>query len=119
MTRKTTMPKFLRHRTLVATEVLLLISLAKDLFGAQVRDAGVANAWKVLLVMAITLGVLGVLFLLLERLTTRGVAKTHEVVKALPVPLPMLVIHALTMGGLFYLYAWYLDLPVWPMVGAH
>lgn len=117
--KKSSTPKFLRHRALVTTEALLLISLAKDLIGAQVKHAQIANGWKVLFIMAATVGLLGVLFLVLEKFTTSSVAKTHEVVQALPLPMPMLGIHAAALIGLFYLYAWHTGFPVWPMAGAH
>jgi hypothetical protein len=103
---------------LVTTEALLLISLAKDLISDQVKHAAIGNGWKVGFVMAATIGLLGVLFLVLERIATTGVAKTHAVVQALPLPVPMLAIHAAALVGLFYLYAWHQHLPVWPMAGA-
>ena len=119
MAKKAGTPKFLRHRTLVTTEALLLISLVKDLLSAEVKHAAVANVWKVLFVMGVTVGLLGVLFLVIERFATSSVAKTHEVIQALPLPIPLFAIHAAALVGLFYLYAWHHELPVWPMMGAH
>lgn len=119
MAKKPGSPKFLRHRALVTTEAVLLISLAKDLLSAEVKHSAIANAWKVLFVMGATVGLFGVLFLVLERFAASGVAKTHEVVQALPLPVPLLAIHGAALAGLFYLYAWHQGMPVWPMGGAH
>jgi len=119
MAKKAGTPKFLRHRALVTTEALLLISLVKDLLNAEVKHAAIANVWKVLFVMGVTVGLLGVLFLLIERFATSGVAKTHEVIQALPLPVPLLAIHGAALVGMFYLYAWHHGFPVWPMIGAH
>jgi len=118
MAKKAGTPKFLRHRALVTTEALLLMSLAKDLLSVEVKHAAIANAWKVLFVMGVTVGLLGVVFLFFQRFATNSVAKTHEVIQALPLPVPLLAIHGAVLISLFYLYAWHQGLPVWPMVSA-
>ena len=114
-------PGFLRHRNLIAAEALLLVGLAKDFISDFIKSqpaSTLPNWGKVLFVMAATMGVLGVFFAVLEKVTKGGVAKTHEVVKALPLPAPMLAIHGAVLVGLFYLYAHLLRLPVWPLLGA-
>ena len=113
------MPSFLRHRNLIAAEALLLVSVAKDLIGEFIKQqpTSVLPNWgKVLFVMAATIGILGGLFAILEKLTHGSVVKTHEVVQALPLPAPVLAIHAAIFTGLFYLYAHLQGLPVWPLV---
>ena len=119
--RRGVTPVFLRNRNLIAGEALLLMGLAKDFISDFIRSqptATLPNWGKVLFVMATTIGVLGVFFAILEKITKDGVAKTHEVVKALPIPAPMLAIHGAVFVALFYLYAHLLRLPVWPLLGA-
>jgi len=114
-------PAFLRHGNLIAAEALLLVGVAKDWISGLIKSqpaATLPNWGKVLFVMAATIGLLGIFFAVLEKFTKGGVAKTHDVVQALPIPAPMLAIHGAVMVGLFYLYAHLLHLPVWPLLGA-
>ncbi len=62
--------------------------------------------------MALAVGVFGGLFYLLDAFTAKSVAKTHDVVRAVPVPMPMLVVHAAVLVGLFFLYAYVWNFPV-------
>jgi hypothetical protein len=39
----------------------------------------------------------------------RGLARTHDVVRRLPIPVPMLAVHAAVLLGLFLAYAWWWD----------
>jgi len=111
-------PGFLRHRNLITAEALLLVGLAKDFISDLIRSQTALPNWgKVLFVMAATVGLLGIFFAILEKVTKGGVAKTHEVVQALPIPAPMLAIHGAVLVGLFYFYAHLLRLPVWPLAG--
>ena len=113
-------PGFLRHSNLVAAEALLLVSVIKDFINDFIKSqpaSTVPNWGKVLFLMAATVGVLGVFFAVLEKATKGGVARTHDVVQALPIPAPVLAIHAAVLVGLFYLYAHLQHLPVWPLVG--
>jgi len=106
------LPKWLRHRGLIAAEAVLLVGVLKDMLGVQLKASALPGWAKVLLVMGLTLGLLGGLFLAVQKLTTRGVAKTHEVMQALPLPVPLLAIHIAVLAGLFVLYARLLEIPL-------
>lgn len=111
-------PSWLKHRALLAGEVILVIGVVQELIQRQVNHLGLPPYGKVLWIMACTLGVLGVLLLVVQAVIKRSLAKTHEVVQGIPIPMPMLLIHGAVYIGLFYLYAFVWDLPVWPLAGA-
>ena len=111
-------PAWLRHRALLAGEVILLVGVIQELVQRQVNSLAVPPWGKVLWVMACTLGVLGVLLLVIQAIIKRSLAKTHEVVQAIPLPMPLLLVHGALYVALFYLYAWVWEQPVWPLPGA-
>ena len=47
-----------------------------------------------------------------QRWLTASVARTHAAVQALPVPTPLLLMHALALAGLFWLWSLVLELPL-------
>jgi len=108
-------PSWLKHRALLAGEVILVIGVVQELIQRQVNHLGLPPYGKVLWLMACTLGVLGVLLLVVQAVIKRSLAKTHDVVQGIPVPMPMLLIHGAAYIGLFYLYAFVWNLPVWPL----
>ena len=64
-------------------------------------------AWsKVVFTMVLVIGLFGGLLLLIHRLTAASLARTHAVVQALPLPTPVILVHAAVFGALFLLYAW-------------
>jgi hypothetical protein len=95
----------LRHGTLIAAEAVLIVGLLKDWVTGAVRASDLPGYGKVLFVMGATLGLLGGLFLTLERVLARGVAGTHATFRALPLRLPSLAVHALILGLLYLVYA--------------
>jgi hypothetical protein len=99
-------PKPLRHRALIATEAVLLVGLLKDYLTHQIMQPNWPPWGKVLFVMGSTVGVLGGLYLIFERLARAGVARTHDVVKAVPLPAPYIIIHVVVLCGLFELYSY-------------
>jgi hypothetical protein len=103
--------RWLRHRSLVATEAVLLAGLCKDWVTGAVERSDLANWGKVVFVMGATVGLFGGLFLALQRVLQRGVLKTHSAIGGLPVP--SLAAHALVLLALFFLYAHHLGLSVW------
>jgi hypothetical protein len=109
-------PRWLRHRTLAAGEAILLVGACNELIQQVVSHLDLPNWGKVLWVMGSTLGLLGVMLLIVRLVADKSVAKTHEVVQAIPLPLPYLLVHALIYGGLFLLYSIVWKLPV---LGAH
>jgi hypothetical protein len=108
-------PAWLKHRALLAGEVILVVGVVQELIQRQMNHLGLPPYGKVLWIMACTLGVLGVLLFVIQSVIKRSLAKTHDVVQAIPLPMPILVIHGAVYIGLFYLYAFVWDLPVWPM----
>jgi hypothetical protein len=112
-------PAWLRHRALLAGEVILVVGVIQELIQRQMNHLGLPPYGKVLWIMACTLGVLGVLLLVIQAVIKRSLAKTHQVVQAIPLPVPLLVVHALIYVALFYLYAFVWEQSVWPLLGAH
>jgi hypothetical protein len=94
-----------RHRGLIAIEAMLVLGLAKDLLTDRVKASELPSYGKVLFLMAATIGLFGGLYLILEKLSARGVEKAHEVARALPLPLPYWMIHAALFAALYFLYA--------------
>jgi hypothetical protein len=116
-TRRVKTPRWLKHRNLIAAEALALAGVGKYALALFVKDQHQLPNWsKVLFLVATTIGILGVLYLTFERVLTRGVERTHEVVKVLPLPFPVALFHCAAWVGIFYLYAWVYHLPSWPMV---
>jgi hypothetical protein len=108
------MPTWLRHRALMTGEVILTVGVVQELIQRQVNHLALPPYGKVLWIMASTLGVLGVLLLVIRAVVTHSLTKTHEVVQAIPLPTPLLLVHALVYVGLFFLYAYVWSIPVWP-----
>ncbi len=108
-------PSWLKHRALLAGEAILVVGVIQELVQRQMNHLGLPPHGKVLWIMACTLGVLGVLLLVVQTVIKRSLAKTHDVVQGIPLPMPFLLVHAALYVGLFYLYAFVWDLPVWPL----
>jgi hypothetical protein len=105
-------PRWLTHRGLVAVEAVLLVGVLKDVAVAFTRQAAWPNYGKVLVAMALTVGVFGGLFVFVERQTARTVASTYKAVRSLSLVLPYWLIHVAVLAGLFLLYARHLGLQV-------
>lgn len=84
---------------------MLVVGLLKDWLSGRVIASGLPGPGKVLFVMAVTLGVLGGLYLVVEQLTAKSVARTHAAARGLPIGLPSVLVHAAILGSLFLLYA--------------
>jgi hypothetical protein len=112
-------PGWLKHRGLLTGEVILVVGVVQELIQRQMNHLGLPPYGKVLWIMACTLGVLGVLLVFVQAAIKRSLAKTHDVVQAIPVPTPLLLVHAAIYVGLFYLYAWMWEQPIWPLPGWH
>jgi hypothetical protein len=103
-------PLLSHHRLLVA-EAVLLIGLAqmagKDWLLSQ---TDLPAPLRVALGMALTLGLFGGLLLVAQRQVQRSLRTTHRVVQRLPIPTPVLGVHALAFLALFGGYARYWNL---------
>jgi hypothetical protein len=96
---------WLSHRHLIAVEAMLVMGVLKDIIFDLVKKSGHPNYIKVILIMGATVGLFGGLLFVIEKLTARGVAGTHQALKQLPVMLPTLLVHAVLLFLLFLLYA--------------
>lgn len=103
---------FLTHRGLVAIEAMLVMGVVKDWIFEALRTSGFPNYVKVLLVMGTTIGLFGGLFVVVERLTARGMAGTHRATRNLPVVVPTALVHGALLFLLFLQYARMLKLKV-------
>jgi hypothetical protein len=106
------LPRWLSHRGLVAAEAVLLVGILRDLVSQSIKGAALPNYGKVLLVMAMTVGVFGGLFLIVEKLTARTVAGTHRAVRSVTGVMPYWAVHAGILFVLFLVYAHLLRLSV-------
>jgi hypothetical protein len=109
----TWVPRVLRHRSLMTSEAILIVGALQEVIQQQVGQLALPNWGKVLWVMASTLGLLGVVLFFVRAFAEKGVAKTHDVVQAIPLPTPTLLVHVAIYAGLFLLYAKVWNLPVW------
>ncbi len=104
------LPSWLRHRSLITTEAVLLVGVGHELLGRQISHSSLPNWGKVLFIMASVIGVLGGLMLVMVRLTRGSVAKTHAVASAFP--LGTALTHVAVFAALFWLYSMVWNLPV-------
>lgn len=93
------------HRRWIAVEAVLVVGLLKDWLSGRVMASSLPGAGKVLFVMAVTLGVLGGLYLVVEQLTAKSVARTHSAARGLPIGMPSVLVHAAILAILFLVYA--------------
>ncbi len=106
------LPRWLSHRGLVAAETVLVVGILRDFLARWIRGSAFGSDAKVLLIMAMTVGVFGGLFLFVEKFTARTVAGTHKAVRSLTGVMPYWAVHAGILFLLFLLYANMLGLKV-------
>ena len=110
--KRSSRPRWLTHRGLVAVEAVLLVGVLKDVAVSLARGAAWPNYGKVLFAMAVTVGLFGGLFLFVEKTTARTVATTYKAVRTLSLVLPYWLLHVVVLAALFLLYANHLGLAV-------
>jgi hypothetical protein len=98
--------RIFRHRSLIALEAMLVMGAAKDIIAARVLSSSLPNYGKVLFLMGATVGLFGGLYVIIQRLSARGVEGAHAVARALPLPFAYWVAHAGVLLGLYLLYAY-------------
>jgi hypothetical protein len=106
------LPRWLSHRGLVAAETVLVVGILRDFLSRWIKGSAFGNDAKVLLIMGMTVGVFGGLFLFVEKFTARTVAGTHKAVRSLTGVMPYWAVHAGILFLLFLLYANMLGLRV-------
>ncbi len=94
------------HRWLVRTEAILVAGVAQELVQRLIKAQGWPRWAQVLWIMGCTLGMLGGLVLVLRTFATKTVSSTHQAARKLPLPAPLLLMHAAALPGLFCIYAW-------------
>lgn len=116
--KKSSTPKFLRHRTLVTAEAVLLVGVGQQLLSQYLATIPMPSWARVLFTMASTLGILGGVVLIAKAFAKKGVAQTHNVAKSLPIPAATVLLHLAAFCGLFALYAivWHMPVEV-PVIG--
>lgn len=100
------------HRALIAAEAILVIGVAKDWVWRQVLASSIANWGKVVIAMVTAVGILGGFYLVLQRILSSGMSKSHQVAAGLPLLWPTVLLHAVLLGVLFVLYARMLGITV-------
>ncbi len=98
------------RRNLIVSETILSVGLAQELLEAWVlSQAEVPPMLRVLAGIGVVVGSLGGLLLVMQKRLQKSLAKTHGMMKKLPIPLPQLVGHGLIHFTLFAGYAWLWD----------
>jgi hypothetical protein len=110
--------KWLKHSTLVGAEAMLLVGAAQQLLSQRMGAVHMPNPLRILVTMAMVLGVLTGLNMLMRLIATKGMSHTHDVAKALPIPAATVLAHLAAFACLFLLYAvvWHLPFEI-PGVG--
>ena len=95
----------LSNHRLLAVEVVLLIAWIKSLLSDAILASGMAPWAKVLVVMGMTVGLLGGLFLFIENVTREGVKSSQKFLRGAAGGVHWLWIHGGVLLLLFILYA--------------
>jgi hypothetical protein len=101
------------HRTLLGIEAVIAVGCCQQFLQDLAISELHHNAWKVLLLMAITAGTFGGLLFLLQWLAGGLIDRSLQAAKGNA--LFFWLGHVGVLLGLFYLTAWVQHLPVWPM----
>jgi hypothetical protein len=102
----------IKQRTLIGAEAVLLVGILQQLLSQRLAALTMPNAVRILVIMAMVLGVIGGVVVLAKGLIKLGVEHTHSVAKALPLPMATVLAHLVAFCGLFLLYAVVWHLPV-------
>lgn len=109
-------PKLLRHRNLLTLEAVLLVAVLQELIQNQIEAALIPNVLKALYTVINNAGMFGGLLLFIVSLTKGSLAKTHDVIQALPIPTPLVLVHTTIWLSLIVLHAWVWNFwPIWPV----
>ena len=100
-------PPFLRHRALLGAETALVVGVLMELGQRQVTASTLPGWGKTLFVMAVNIGLLGVLVLVTTSLINGTLKRVFNAAG-----LPVVVLHGVAFLALFVLYAWVWDFPL-------
>ncbi len=100
------LPSWLRHRQLLTTEAVLLIAVGMELVQRWITSHHGVPWWgKTLEVMVVNAGLLGGLLLVLTTWMRGSLSGATRAVQAVPIPAPMLFVHAGVFLVIFVIYA--------------
>lgn len=95
------------HARLVAIEALLFVGGLQVWFKIWLTKwDGAPDAAKIALHMLFMVGFLGFFVVYMERATKKSVATTHDVVRKVPFPVPLVLIHLAAFAGLYWFYGY-------------
>lgn len=92
---------------MISVEAILLVGLLESLIENYVMALSAPEPLKTLFVMLFIAGAFGVLMSVVVFLTRRSLSKGQQVLKLLPLPTSHLVLHAVILIGIFWLYTEY------------
>lgn len=100
------LPSWLRHRTLLTTEAVLLAAVGQELLQRWVTGHTRVPWWiKTGEVMLVNAGLLGGLILLITALARSSLSGAHRAVQVIPLPAPLLIVHGVVFLVIFTVYA--------------
>ena len=97
-----------RHRQLVALEVLLLLRWLLREVEQLIRAQDWSPWLQISLIMLMVAGAFGWFLIAIRRATETSMDTTKKFVERMPIPIPMLVVHVCIFILLFIAYAWQL-----------
>ena len=107
MKKKKPRNRWLSNRRLVSIEAILLVGLLENLIELELDKLPVDQWVKTIMIMLLIAGIFGGVISVITVMTKRSLAKGQNALKTLPLPTPMLLIHSLILGGIYWLYATY------------
>ncbi len=81
------------------------MGLLENFGESLVQQTGWSDPIKTLLIMLLIAGAFGVVMVLLFSATKQLLSKGNKAMQSLPVPTPILLVHGLALGGIYWLYA--------------
>jgi FtsH-binding integral membrane protein len=99
--KKSAIGRWFSNNRLISLEAILLVGLVESLVEGYVMALDMHYALKILFVMLFIAGAFGVLMSVVVLLTKRSLSQGHKVLQG---AVSHLVIHALVLGGIYWLY---------------
>lgn len=100
------LPLWLRHRALMTTEAVLLVTVGQELLQRWITNHSGVPWWiKTGEVMVVNAGLLGGMLLLIIALARSSLSGAHRAAQVIPVPAPLLVMHIAIFIVIFVVYA--------------
>lgn len=97
--------RHLSNRRLISLEAVLLVGLLENFAETQVVQSNFSDPVKSLFIMLLVAGAFGLLMAVVVAMTKRSLSQGNKVLRSLPVPPPILLVHGLALVGIYWLYA--------------